>query len=65
MASVLQASADILFWLHHCEIDRLWAVWQRTNNAGPSLSGPNRIMQPWNEDFSQVHNTEDIGYSYG
>lgn len=65
MSDALAASGDILFWLHHCEIDRLWAVWQRTNTPGPSLSGPNRIMQPWNEDFSQVLNTEDIGYTYG
>jgi tyrosinase len=22
---------DPVFWLHHCNIDRLWAVWQRTH----------------------------------
>lgn len=65
MFNAMVASADILFWLHHCEVDRLWAVWQRTHSGGPSLAGPNRIMQPWDEDFSQVLNTVNFGYTYG
>ncbi|HEY7246753.1 MAG TPA: tyrosinase family protein [Xanthobacteraceae bacterium] len=26
---------DPAFFLHHCNIDRLWAVWQRSHPAGP------------------------------
>src|SRR5262249_6618805 len=29
---------DPVFWLHHCNIDRLWAVWQRRHpGASPYL----------------------------
>jgi tyrosinase len=26
---------DPIFWLHHCNIDRLWAIWQRQNPTTP------------------------------
>ena len=26
---------DPIFWLHHCNIDRLWAMWQLDGHAGP------------------------------
>jgi tyrosinase len=29
MSSFLTAALDPLFWLHHCNIDRLWKVWLR------------------------------------
>jgi tyrosinase len=27
MSSFIQAALDPIFWLHHCNIDRLWEVW--------------------------------------
>lgn len=27
---------DPIFWLHHCNIDRLWAMWQLDGHAGPN-----------------------------
>lgn len=33
MGSVPTAAGDPIFWLHHCNIDRVWASW---NNAGGS-----------------------------
>jgi hypothetical protein len=34
MGSVPWAAGDPIFWLHHCNIDRLWASWNRRWAAG-------------------------------
>ena len=31
------SSLDPLFWLHHCNVDRLWAQWQLAGNAMPDV----------------------------
>jgi Common central domain of tyrosinase/Polyphenol oxidase middle domain len=31
-----QAAADPIFWLHHANIDRLWAVWNGAGHANPT-----------------------------
>ncbi len=31
MANLTTAARDPLFYLHHCNIDRLWAIWQRNH----------------------------------
>jgi tyrosinase len=46
---------DPVFWLHHCNIDRLWATWQRTNpDPGylpaapvPGIVDADGLMGPW------------------
>lgn len=30
---------DPLFWLHHCNVDRQWALWQTAGNSTPTFSG--------------------------
>ncbi|MFI0449660.1 tyrosinase family protein [Actinomadura sp. 6N118] len=71
---------DPVFWLHHCNIDRLWAVWQRAHPtrvyvppsgtsgvvAGHSLDDP---MPPWAQESSpptprKVLNHHMLGYRY-
>jgi tyrosinase len=36
MGSVPTAAGDPVFWLHHCNIDRIWAAWNASGNANPT-----------------------------
>ena len=36
MGAIPWAANDPIFWLHHCNIDRLWASWNAEGNANPS-----------------------------
>jgi len=38
MGSVPWAAADPIFWLHHCNIDRIWASWNRAGGKNPQDS---------------------------
>jgi len=44
MSKSSTAALDPIFYLHHCNIDRMWAAWNSAGNANPSdanwLSGP-------------------------
>ena len=39
MGSVPWAANDPIFWLHHCNIDRLWASWNAAGRSNPSGMG--------------------------
>lgn len=71
---------DPVFWLHHCNIDRLWAEWQREHHeqsylppsgtpgvvAGHALDDP---MPPWNNESPpptprSVLDHHTLGYTY-
>ncbi len=36
MGSVPWAARDPIFWLHHCNIDRLWASWNKGGRSNPA-----------------------------
>lgn len=40
MSTFHTAGLDPIFWLHHCNIDRIWSVWMRINR-NPRNSNPN------------------------
>lgn len=68
MGSIPTAPADPVFWLHHAQVDRLWSLWQAkasNNGKNPTLSGSDRIMDPWPETAAQVRSIATLGYSYG
>jgi len=65
MMSVPTAPADPVFWMHHCEIDRIWADWQAANpGQNPSLSGAAAVMDPWTETEVDTRDVAALGYSY-
>ena len=58
--------ADPLFWLHHANIDRLWAEWQVTH-AGQDTGNPNEVLQPtpiFGVKVSKTRTTVSMGYRY-
>lgn len=72
MGSVAYAGFDPIFFLHHCNVDRLWWNWQRAN-PGASLPANEAVHQlaPFNRPFStdwyvgaDVESTDDLGYRY-
>ncbi|MEK6303182.1 MAG: tyrosinase family protein [Acidobacteriota bacterium] len=36
MGAVPWAAGDPIFWMHHCNIDRLWASWNKAGRPNPS-----------------------------
>jgi tyrosinase len=65
MMSITTAPADPIFWMHHCEIDRIWAEWQAANpGQNPSLSGSAATMDPWSETEVDMRDITALGYTY-
>lgn len=62
---------DPVFFLHHANVDRLWATWQaahpgkkyepRTGHEGNSADSP---MAPFGVDPRKVENISEVGYRY-
>ncbi|MCA9964851.1 MAG: tyrosinase family protein [Anaerolineales bacterium] len=54
---------DPIFWAHHCNVDRIWALWQKKNpNVNPEeLDG---ILPPWSLSVREALSTRKLGYEY-
>lgn len=58
--------ADPLFWLHHANIDRLWADWQ-SKHPGKDPLNPGERLRPgpiFNLKVANVLNIASLGYKY-
>jgi len=71
MSSVATAGFDPIFYLHHANVDRLWAIWQNSNNAPLPPIEANLDLDPFKKCFSDemlsgsdVFSTDDLGYRY-
>ena len=65
MSGILTAPTDPVFWMHYCEIDRLWAEWQAANpSQNPNLVGAAATMDPWSETEVDTRDISALGYSY-
>ena len=73
------AALDPIFWLHHCNIDRLWEGWNTLGNAnptdpkwlqGPAGSGERPFVMPmpdgteWTYTPNDVVDIAALGYRY-
>jgi tyrosinase len=74
MGRVPLAVADPIFWVHHCNIDRLWSAWIA---AGGKRSMPPKhdvlfwkqrfaynLDGTWALDILAMNDTHDLGYQY-
>jgi tyrosinase len=65
MQGFATAPADPVFWMHHAEIDRIWAEWQAANpGLHPPLAGAAAIMDPWAETETDTRDITALGYVY-
>ncbi len=45
MGDIETAPLDPLFWLHHCNVDRVWATWQRHHYDDPPEQWQNEVIE--------------------
>lgn len=73
-AGTASSPNDPAFFLLHCNVDRLWAIWQSLHPADDPFQGDGRFnlnspMQPWDNEISpptpaRVLNHVALGYTY-
>jgi tyrosinase len=61
-----QSPADPIFWLHHANVDRLWAVWQQRNPRSRPRNRTERLQPPplFDVTVSSVLNIRALDYRY-
>nr|WP_295922845.1 tyrosinase family protein [uncultured Dyadobacter sp.] len=75
MADPGTAALDPIFYLHHCNIDRMWASWNANGDANPAdtdwSDGPAQQFampgpggKPWYYTPGQVQDLNKLDYSY-
>lgn len=73
------AALDPIFYLHHCNIDRMWASWNANGNTNPTdpnwLKGPAALGErefvmplpdgsPWTYTPADVNSMDQVNYTY-
>ena len=63
------AALDPIFYLHHSNIDRMWAAWNANGNsnptdpnwlAGPAASGEREFVMPFPNNTPWVYTPADV-----
>jgi tyrosinase len=58
---------DPIFWLHHCNIDRLWAEWNAPPRSHPNTPSPlwrNFTLRPFNRLVGDLEDLTQLEYTY-
>jgi tyrosinase len=74
MKRVPVAPCDPIFWMHHAQVDKVWAEWQvKFPGKGPLLTGTDLEMDPWTgkdglggktDTVRTMESISKLGYSY-
>lgn len=71
MGSVAFAGYDPIFYLHHCNVDRLWARWQASHPGALPASEASFLLDPFRLPYSNTLRpgsdfaaTDPLGYRY-
>lgn len=63
----LMSPLDPIFWLHHCNIDRLWAEWNAPPRSNPNTASAlwsNFTLSPFNTVVGALQSITQLGYTY-
>lgn len=63
MVSAGITARDPIFWGHHSNVDRLWAIWQGMH-PGNGPDDPTDVLAPWPNTVQDVETISDLGYEY-
>ncbi len=71
MGSFAGAGFDPIFYLHHCNVDRVWAQWQNTHPGPQPANEASLELEPFNKPYSadwktgaDFATTDQLGYRY-
>ncbi len=67
MGVIATAPADLIFWMHHANIDRLWWTWfnsPKGTGQNPNLSGVDLVLDPWAYTEPMTRDIGSLGYAY-
>lgn len=65
MGQVPYASYDPIFWIHHCNVDRLWWEWQQVNgNATVPQAQRDFVCSPFSYTGEDTLDAAAFGYTY-
>jgi tyrosinase len=68
MGSIPWAANDPIFWMHHCNIDRIWASWNKAGGKNPNLTGTYTFAggdgKKVQLDVAKFLDTIPLGYEY-
>jgi tyrosinase len=67
------SSRDPIFFMHHCNIDRIWALWNTHNDNSPESLWRDMVFKDnfynvdgtfWSPKVSDLFSPETLGYTY-
>jgi tyrosinase len=64
MGIVAAAAFDPIFWAHHCNVDRIWAIWQTKHGNNLPAGLPKMPLSPFPPRVRDVLKIYDLGYEY-